>query len=91
LESGRILICDENNNRAIEVTRDGDIVWQYGNGDPSINDPVSGVAFASRLKDGHTLITDSNRAPTSWRSTAGRTSYGNRRPASSAKQLAEER
>ena len=61
LEHGRILICDENNNRAIEVTRDGDIVWQHGSGDPSINDPVSGVAFASRLKDGHTLITDSNR------------------------------
>ena len=62
LENGHILICDENNNRAIEVTREGDIVWQYGSGDPNINDPVSGVAFASRLKDGHTLITDSNHA-----------------------------
>jgi len=62
LENGHILICDENNNRAIEVTRDGDIVWQYGSGDPNINDPVSGVAFASRLKNGHTLITDSNHA-----------------------------
>src|ERR1700687_5826666 len=64
LENGHILICDENNNRALEVTRTiplgGDIVWQYGSGDPTINEPVSGVAFASRLKDGHTLLTDSN-------------------------------
>jgi len=62
LENGHILICDENNNRAIEVTRGGQIVWQYGSGDPNVNDPVSGVAFASRLKNGHTLITDSNHA-----------------------------
>jgi hypothetical protein len=62
LENGHVLICDENNNRAIEVTRDGTIVWQYGSGDPNINEPVSGVAFASRLKNGHTLITDSNHA-----------------------------
>ena len=66
LENGHILICDENNNRAIEVTRQvpmgGTIVWQYGSGDPNVNDPVSGVAFASRLKNGHTLITDSNHS-----------------------------
>lgn len=62
LPNGHILICDENNNRAIEVTRDGRIVWQYGSGDPNINEPVSGVAFASRLNNGHTLITDSNHA-----------------------------
>jgi hypothetical protein len=62
LENGHILICDENNNRAIEVTRDKQIVWQYGSGDPNINDPVSGVAFASRLENGNTLITDSNHA-----------------------------
>jgi hypothetical protein len=62
LENGHILICDENNNRALEVTRAGQIVWQYGSGDPNINDPVSGVAFASRLENGHTLITDSNHA-----------------------------
>lgn len=62
LENGHILICDENNNRAIEVTRAGEIVWQYGSGDPSVNDPVSGVAFASRLPERHTLITDSNHA-----------------------------
>jgi outer membrane protein assembly factor BamB len=64
LENGHVLICDENNNRAIEVTRKfplgGDIVWQYGSGDPNKTEPVSGVAFASRLKNGNTLITDSN-------------------------------
>ena len=64
LENGHILICDENNNRALEVAPKipfgGDIVWQYGSGDPNKNEPVSGVAFASRLKHGHTLITDSN-------------------------------
>jgi hypothetical protein len=62
LENGHILICDENNNRAIEVTRAGAIVWQYGSGDPNINQPVSGVAFASRLPNGDTLITDSNHS-----------------------------
>lgn len=62
LDNGHILICDENNNRAIEVTRAGHIVWQYGSGDPNINDPVSGVAFASRLDNGNTLITDSSHS-----------------------------
>jgi len=62
LENGHILICDENNNRAIEVSRSKQIVWQYGSGDPNVNEPVSGVAFASRLENGHTLITDSNHA-----------------------------
>jgi len=66
LENGHILICDENNNRALEVVRKlplgGEIVWQYGSGDPNNNEPVSGVAFASRLKNGHTLITDSNHS-----------------------------
>jgi hypothetical protein len=62
LDNGHILICDENNNRALEVTHDGKkkIVWQYGSGDPNNNEPVSGVAFASRLENGHTLVTDSN-------------------------------
>ena len=66
LENGHVLICDENNNRAFEVKRKfptgGDIVWQYGSGDPNKNEPVSGVAFASRLENGHTLITDSNHS-----------------------------
>lgn len=66
LENGHVLICDENNNRAFEVKRKfptgGDIVWQYGSGDPNKNQPLSGVAFASRLENGHTLITDSNHS-----------------------------
>lgn len=66
LENGHVLICDENNNRAIEVIRTiplgGKIVWHYGSGNPNVNEPVSGVAFASRLDNGHTLITDSNHA-----------------------------
>lgn len=66
LENGHVLICDENNNRAIEVKPTpplgGGIVWQYGSGDPNINHPVSGLAFASRLKNGHTLLTDSNHS-----------------------------
>jgi outer membrane protein assembly factor BamB len=66
LENGHVLICDENNNRAFEVKRKfptgGDIVWQYGSGDPNKNEPVSGVAFASRLEKGHTLVTDSNHS-----------------------------
>jgi hypothetical protein len=64
LENGHVLICDENNNRAIEVTHTNpsQIVWQYGSGNPNINQPVSGVAFASRLENGNTLITDSNHS-----------------------------
>jgi len=60
LANGHILICDENNNRAMEVTRTLQIVWQYGSGDPNNGNPVSGVAFASRLENGNTLVTDSN-------------------------------
>jgi hypothetical protein len=64
LANGDILICDQNNNRAIEVAPTpplgGAIVWQYGSGDPAVTVPVSAVAFASRLKNGDTLITDSN-------------------------------
>jgi hypothetical protein len=55
LENGHILIADENNNRAIEVTPAGNIVKTF-----TIGGTASGVAFASRLRDGHTLITDAN-------------------------------
>src|SRR5258708_6116737 len=41
LENGHILICDENNNRAIEVTRAAHIVWQYATADPHNTDPLS--------------------------------------------------
>ncbi len=62
LANGHILIADENNNRVIEVTRAGRIVWQYGSGSPSVTTPVQFAAFASRLPNGHTLVTDSGTA-----------------------------
>ena len=59
LNNGNILISDENNNRAIEVTHTtpSTIVTTFTAGGT-----VSGVAFASRLQNGDTLITDSNNA-----------------------------
>src|SRR5439155_7281436 len=59
LPNGHILISDENNNRAIEVTNTtpSHIVATF-----TAHGTVSGVAFASRLANGDTLITDSNNA-----------------------------
>jgi len=61
LTNGDILISDENNNRAIEVTHTttSTIVHTYA---MAGSVPFSGVAFASRLLNGRTLITDSNNA-----------------------------
>jgi hypothetical protein len=55
--NGHILIADEANNRVIEVNRDKAIVWSYGS---CTGSELSGAAFASRLPNGQTLITDSN-------------------------------
>jgi outer membrane protein assembly factor BamB len=57
LPNGHILISDENNNRAIEVTHTtpSAIVATF-----TAQGTANGVAFASRLHDGHTLLTDSN-------------------------------
>ena len=55
LENGNILIADENNNRAIEVTPGKHVLHVY-----SAGGSASGVAFASRLANGNTLITDAN-------------------------------
>jgi len=57
LANGHILISDENNNRAIEVTHTipSTIIATF-----TAHSSVSGVAFASRLVNGNTLITDSN-------------------------------
>src|SRR5712692_6637159 len=57
LRNGHILISDENNNRAIEVTHTtpSHIVATF-----TAHGTVSGVAFASRSTSGDTLITDSN-------------------------------
>ena len=59
LANGNILISDENNNRAIEVTHTtpSTIVQTF-----TALGTVSGVAFASRLPNGNTLITDSNNS-----------------------------
>src|SRR6266704_3884566 len=59
LANGNILISDENNNRAIEVTHTtpSKIVATF-----TARGTVSGVAFASRLPDGNTLLTDSNNS-----------------------------
>src|SRR2546425_2429346 len=59
LLNGNILISDENNNRAIEVTHTtpSTIAATF-----TAHATVSGVAFASRLSNGDTLITDSNNA-----------------------------
>lgn len=55
LADGNILIADEANNRAIEVTPDKRVVQVLTAGGT-----LNGVAFASRLDNGNTLITDSN-------------------------------
>ena len=59
LANGNILISDENNNRAIEVTHTipSTIVKTF-----TAKGTVSGVAFASRLPNGNTLLTDSNNS-----------------------------
>jgi outer membrane protein assembly factor BamB len=59
LPNGHILISDENNNRAIEVTHatPSEIVATF-----TAQGTVSGMAFASRLPTGNTLLTDSNNS-----------------------------
>jgi hypothetical protein len=57
LANGHLLLADENNDRAIEVDRDKNIVATFTAGGT-----VSGAAFASRLSNGDTLITDSNNS-----------------------------
>ena len=61
LQNGHILICDENNNQALEVTHTtpSKVINTYTTAGGV---PFSAVAFASRLANGHTLITDSGNA-----------------------------
>jgi hypothetical protein len=56
LDNGNILIHDTFNYRAIEVTRDHKIVWEFDKGMPSHN-----CGTVQRLPNGNTLITDSYR------------------------------
>lgn len=55
LDNGDVLIADESNNRAIEITPQGSLVKQFTAGGT-----LNGVAFASRLPNGNTLIADAN-------------------------------
>jgi hypothetical protein len=57
LENGHILIADQGNSRALEVTRDDQIVQTLTAGG-SLNI----LAFASRLHNGDTLLTDAANA-----------------------------
>jgi len=57
LENGHILISDENNSRAIEVTRGDQIVKTFTAGGT-----VNILAFASRLENGDTLLTDAGNS-----------------------------
>src|SRR5207245_3021680 len=59
LANGHILISDENNNRAIEVTHTipSTIVATF-----TARGTASGLAFASRLPNGNTPLTDSNNS-----------------------------
>jgi hypothetical protein len=61
LANGNILISDENNNQALEVTHTmpSTVVHTYTSAGGT---PFSFVAFASRLPNGHTLITDSGNS-----------------------------
>jgi len=61
LYNGDILISDENNNQALEVTHGtpSTVVHTYTMAGGMA---FSGVAFSSRLPNGHTLITDSNNS-----------------------------
>ncbi len=61
LTNGNILISDENNNQAIEVTHTtpSTLVARFISAGGVA---FSGLAFASRLPNGHTLITDSNNS-----------------------------
>lgn len=57
LANGHILISDQNNDRAIEVTRGDKIVKTFTAGGT-----IGAVAFASRLPNGDTLLTDTTDA-----------------------------
>jgi hypothetical protein len=62
--TGNVLIADQFNNRVIEVTRQGDIVWSFGDGS-SVPGPTSIVApnDAERLPNGETLMAGTGAPP----------------------------
>ena len=62
--AGHVLIADQFNNRVIEIDRQGNIVWHFGDGSPSAG-PTSVVSpnDAERLPDGTTLIAGTGAPP----------------------------
>jgi len=62
--TGNVLIADQFNNRVVEVTRQGDIVWSFGDGN-AVPGPTSIVApnDAERLPDGETLMSGTGALP----------------------------
>jgi hypothetical protein len=57
---GNVLITDQFNNRVIEVSPQGQIVWTFGSGNPNLCNPGPGSVIApndaERLANGLTLI-----------------------------------
>jgi hypothetical protein len=53
LPNGNLLVTDRNNDRAVEVSRDGAVVWQYAG---KVKHPHN----ADRLPNGNTIICDSD-------------------------------
>jgi hypothetical protein len=57
---GNVLISDQFNNRIVEVSRSGKVVWSFGSNDPTLCNPgpgtVIGSNWAERLGDGLTVI-----------------------------------
>jgi len=51
-EKGTILISDRNNDRMVEITREGNIIWVY--------DKLKHCHDADRLSNGNTLVASSN-------------------------------
>jgi hypothetical protein len=89
LINGDILISDENNNQALEVTHTmpSSIVATFKQAGGMA---FSGVAFASRLPNGHTLVTDSNNNRIVETDVAGKVFwqyFTNKRPGSNAAPL----
>jgi hypothetical protein len=61
LPNGHFFITDQLNERIIEVTREKEIVWQYGNGVIGSGfDELSNPNSAELLSNGHILIADEN-------------------------------
>jgi outer membrane protein assembly factor BamB len=58
--SGNILISDQFNNRVVEVSPDGHVVWTFGSGNPTLCNPgpstIIGLNDAERLSAGLTLL-----------------------------------